>query len=82
MLEAGTGSLHGQCAESIGKLGGELQAEDSAERNAQQRRALQTVPVEEFCQIRDEIFQSKAPPQRKAIVFATEMISDYTKMIS
>jgi hypothetical protein len=55
MLETGADALHSERAEPAGKPGCEFQAQDPAERDAQQGGTLKAMPVEDFCQILNKV---------------------------
>jgi hypothetical protein len=80
-LETATRALHYQAAQTIGETSGELQGQHPAKRNAHHRRLLKVMPIKEFGQIVNEVFQAKAPAQGKTIIFAAKLIADDSKMI-
>src|SRR5439155_27193625 len=79
-LETGTRALNRQGPQAMRIPSRELEAQDSTKGDTQKGRTFQIMPVQKFSQVRNQVLQIEAAPQREAIIFAAELIADHPEM--
>ena len=82
VLEACAHALEDQGRQTSRQASSQFQRQYPAERNAQDGRALEAVPVEEFAKVVDQVSQAEVTAQGKAIVLTPQLVGDDVKMSS